>query len=289
MVTNDVKETIDKRSVECFVVDVKGKVLAHGWMFEARESLIFVTLGADQSERLLSHWDRYIIREDVVLTDVSSNWNWQFIARVDILATLHAAFDQNVSEILPGMLLMLNEPNDESDFRIAITNDIIGIEYWLIGDCKSSETDTDAITSTVMASNESTSSFHASRIKHLLPLIGIDFDNKNLPQELDRDSKAISFKKGCYLGQETIARLDALGQVQKKLVRLRIERGSDSVTDPMVGEKLFIADKETGWITSLSKETSDKWIAIGYVRRSALAIGSKLTANGFDATVVSQF
>jgi folate-binding protein YgfZ len=286
MVTNDVKQTIDKRSVECFVVDVKGKVLAHGWVFEARESLFFVTFGGNQAERLLSHWNRYIIREDVVLSDVSLNWNWQFLAQAEISPTLHASLDQNLSENLLGTILILN---DASELRIAITNDIIGLKYWLVGDCKSNGIVTEATPSTVVTSNDSTTSFHANRIKHILPLIGIDFDDRNLPQELDRDSKAISFKKGCYLGQETIARLDALGQVQKKLVRLRIERNSDSVIDPTVGEKLFIADKETGWITSLFEETSNKWTAIGYVRRIAFAIGSKLTANGFEATVVSQF
>ncbi len=295
MVTNDVKQTIDKRSVECFVVDVKGKVLAHGWVFEAREALFFVTFGGDQSERLLSHWDRYIIREDVLLSDVSSYWDWQFLARAEVLATRQEALDlklpENFPENFPGMLQILNEQSDtsnSSDFRIAITNDIIGLGYWLIGDCKSNETVTNVVSSPVVTPNEPMSGFHASRIKHHLPLIGIDFDDKNFPQELDRDSKAISFKKGCYLGQETIARLDALGQVQKKLVRLRIKRSSDNTTNPTVGEKLFIADKEAGWITSLSNETSDTWVALGYVRRSAFAIESKLTANGFEATVVSQ-
>jgi folate-binding protein YgfZ len=135
------------------------------------------------------------------------------------------------------------------------------------------------------------------RVKHFLPLIGIDFDDKTLPQELDRDSRAISFKKGCYLGQETIARLDALGQVQKKLVRLRIETKTDkeisldveSKFGPKVGEKLLLDDKEAGWITSLSNETPDTWHALGYVRRSAFPLGSKLIAHGLEATVVSQF
>ncbi|MFM7315363.1 MAG: hypothetical protein ACKO5E_00320, partial [bacterium] len=50
------------------------------------------------------------------------------------------------------------------------------------------------------------------------PNSGIDTCADNLPQEIDRDKTAISFKKGCYLGQEIVARLDALGHVNRKLV-----------------------------------------------------------------------
>ncbi len=292
MVTNDVKQTAEKRSVECFVVDVKGKVLAHGWVFEARESLYFVSFGDNQAEKLLSHWDRYIIREDVSLSDVSSYWKWQLLTSSDILTTLDAGSEPNLSSPPPGTLLILNDSSETSDLRIAITNNIVGIDYWLIGNQAPYGTaldNADNATTQLVTSNESTGNFQALRIKHHLPLVGIDFDDKNLPQELDRDSRAISFKKGCYLGQETIARLDALGQVQKKLVRLRIQQSSGSMAIPLAGEKLFMEDKESGWISSVANETPDTWIALGYVRRNAFAIGSKLASNGLEATVVSQF
>lgn len=50
----------------------------------------------------------------------------------------------------------------------------------------------------------------------------VDIPDKTLPQELGRDARAISFTKGCYLGQETVARLDALGHVNRRLVTLLI-------------------------------------------------------------------
>lgn len=51
----------------------------------------------------------------------------------------------------------------------------------------------------------------------------VDIPDKTLPQELGRDARAISFTKGCYLGQETVARLDALGHVNRRLVTLAID------------------------------------------------------------------
>ena len=294
MVTNDVKQTAEKRAVECFVVDVKGKVLSHGWVFEVGETLYFVSFGANQAERLLAHWDRYIIREDVVISDVSELWTWQFLLQSDVHPVAEIDVDTKTADNLPCACIVLSEHNATRNLRVALTNDIIGSNYWLLGEYLPKETTIEAnafsidskVTSLAAQLNDSISNFEAKRIEHRLPLIGIDFDDKNLPQELDRDAKAISFKKGCYLGQETVARLDALGQVQKKLVRLRLERKGDSPAVPSAADKLFVAEKETGWLTSVSTLEPNAWMALGYVRRSAFAIGSTLTANGFKAIVV---
>jgi tRNA-modifying protein YgfZ len=59
------------------------------------------------------------------------------------------------------------------------------------------------------------------RIEAALPQFGTDISDANLPQEVNRDAAAISFTKGCYLGQETVARLDALGHVNRLLVPVR--------------------------------------------------------------------
>ena len=50
-----------------------------------------------------------------------------------------------------------------------------------------------------------------TRIEAGVPLFGCDITEDNLPQEIGRNKQAISFTKGCYLGQETVARIDALG------------------------------------------------------------------------------
>ncbi len=64
---------------------------------------------------------------------------------------------------------------------------------------------------------EDPSQFHRWRIGNGLPLIGQDTVATTLPQEILRNEQAISFTKGCYLGQETVARLDAMGHVNWNL------------------------------------------------------------------------
>ena len=86
---------------------------------------------------------------------------------------------------------------------------------------------------------------------------------KNLPQEVDRDARAISFVKGCYLGQETVARLDALGHVNRILRGFEI----DAEAPPADGSKLVDGDKEVGWIGSAAlSERTGRPVALGYLR-----------------------
>ena len=61
--------------------------------------------------------------------------------------------------------------------------------------------------------------FNIFRIESGLPLLGLDYDETNLPQE-SRLDHALNFNKGCYLGQEVMARLDAQGHVNKVLMGL---------------------------------------------------------------------
>ena len=65
------------------------------------------------------------------------------------------------------------------------------------------------------------------RIAAGTPVFGKDVTEKNLPQEIGRDDRAISFVKGCYLGQETVARIDALGHVNQVFKGLRFEPRAD--------------------------------------------------------------
>src|SRR5438876_9836243 len=68
----------------------------------------------------------------------------------------------------------------------------------------------------------------------------------NLPQEVARNAQAISFTKGCYLGQETVARIDAVGHVNRLLVGLKF--ASDE--SPVGGTSLLAGGQQVGHVTS---------------------------------------
>jgi folate-binding protein YgfZ len=118
--------------------------------------------------------------------------------------------------------------------------------------------------------------FNATRIEAGRPLYGIDFDDSILPAETGSlFNRAVSLTKGCYLGQEIVARMHARQQVARQLVGWKIE--SDAL--PMAGAKL-LDDKgnEIGGVTSstLSPILSDVAIGLGYVKRPFVAPGTKV-------------
>ena len=111
------------------------------------------------------------------------------------------------------------------------------------------------------------------RLRHGWPLFGIDIKTDQLPQEVDRDKLAINFNKGCYLGQETVARLDALGHVNRMLMGFKWQPGCE--LNPATAEPLEIQTPENqnvGEIRSFAfDESIGQWIGQALVRVKALA------------------
>lgn len=101
------------------------------------------------------------------------------------------------------------------------------------------------------------------RIESGTPLLGKDFDENTIPQEAGL-YHALSFDKGCYVGQEIVARLEHRGHVGKQLVQIFLA----TTIPPKPGEKIFSKEKkEIGWITSSCfSPTNKQALALGYLR-----------------------
>ena len=110
------------------------------------------------------------------------------------------------------------------------------------------------------------------RIESGKPRFGVDMTESTIPVEANL-SDAISYTKGCYIGQEVIARIYARGHVNRELVGLLL--GDAGLPD--AGARLFSPDREVGWITSATQSpTMQQTIALAYVRREFLEPGTTL-------------
>lgn len=115
-----------------------------------------------------------------------------------------------------------------------------------------------------------------ARIEAGIPRFGADMDETNLPQEAGIESRAVSFTKGCYIGQEVINRIRTIGQVSRALRGLRLPDVLPAL--PARGDKLFHEGKEVGRITSAAASPALRAnIALGYVRKECNAVGTELT------------
>jgi tRNA-modifying protein YgfZ len=100
--------------------------------------------------------------------------------------------------------------------------------------------------------------FEAARIAAGVPRLGYDVDAKTIPQEAFLERDAVSFSKGCFLGQELVCRLDTRGHVNRYLRRLTL---AEDVSAPR-GAEIVAGDKTVGSVTSTAGA-----VALGYVRR----------------------
>jgi folate-binding protein YgfZ len=113
-----------------------------------------------------------------------------------------------------------------------------------------------------------------ARIEAGIPRFGADIDASNIPLEAGIDNRAISFSKGCYIGQEVISRIKTYSEVSKSLRGLFLEAVGPL---PLKGDKLFHAGKEVGYVTSAVQSLKLKApIALGYVRKEVNQPGTEL-------------
>ena len=129
--------------------------------------------------------------------------------------------------------------------------------------------------------------YETLRIESGTPKYGVDMDETTIVPELGLDG-LISYNKGCYIGQEIIARIHFRGHVAKRLTGLVSEPGA-ILTGSLAGADLTTPDgKNAGRITSVAYSPKlDKTIALAFVRYDYLAEGTELSVGGQTVTVTA--
>jgi tRNA-modifying protein YgfZ len=101
------------------------------------------------------------------------------------------------------------------------------------------------------------------RVQHGQPRYGIDLDDSVIPQEAGLNERAVSFTKGCYVGQETVARLYYRGKPNRQLRGLRLSAPASP------GDELTFEGRTVGQVTSVAQSPAFGPIALALVRREA--------------------
>ncbi|WP_162924796.1 YgfZ/GcvT domain-containing protein [Rubrobacter indicoceani] len=116
--------------------------------------------------------------------------------------------------------------------------------------------------------------YETERVYRAIPRFGRDVTPENFPAEAHLERRAIDFKKGCYPGQETVARMHYRGQPNKLLYRFMAEGNVEP------GSAIFQNEKEVGYVTSVAPlEVDGETYALGYLKRRADATGELVSGN----------
>jgi tRNA-modifying protein YgfZ len=271
--TNDIKRLAAGQGCEAFLTNVKGRVLGHVFVFVETDAIWLETVaGAD--EALIAHLDRYLITEDVQLHPRTRELGEFFVtgpraAAVLESAGLHVPGERMQSVERGDVRVRRVDWFDQTGHLIAIPRGMTGSLWDRLSHCDEC----------VPAGRQA---FHALRIEAGFPLFGRDITDDNLAQEVGRTAQAISFTKGCYLGQEPIARIDAMGHVNRELRRLRLEHGPP----PADGAKIVVDDQDIGRVTSSVQLTdASQPFALGYVRSRYAKAGTAVVVACGDEPV----
>ncbi len=272
LTTNDVKRLAEGFGQESFVTSPQGKTLAYISLL-ATDRAILLRTDPGAADSFVPHLQKYGVFDDVSIDDVSPQ-TFEYHLVGPGLDHLVAALDVDLEAMVKPLRHV--EVNLAGHPVRLIRESPLGESGWTwVGPIEGSKAVLDQFTAWKVAIGEP-ATFEALRIEAGTPVSGIDVQSGNLPQEVGRDARAINFVKGCYLGQETVARLDALGHVNRILRGGWIE-GTSVI--PPVGTPLIGDDGKTvGSITSAAFSANHNApVFLGYVRVAQANSGTRLS------------
>jgi folate-binding protein YgfZ len=194
---------------------------------------------------------------------------------------------QEILDYLNKMKFMLevdvkNQSNDYAVLRAPGKSDLLGGPYALVPKVELKET-TDAFGKSY--SQVGMWALEAERVSQGRARLLFETDHKSIPNELGFINRAVHMNKGCYRGQETVAKVFNLGQPPRKLVTLHLD--GSMVAMPDHGSKIFLAGKEIGFIGTVARHYELGPVALAVVKRSVPST-SNLHIGEVNALIFSQ-
>jgi glycine cleavage system T protein len=282
IVSNDVKSLAPGQGIYATLLNAQGQILADLRIYAADDRLLLDT-DADLRAKALELFRRYIIGEQVELEPLE-------------LYTLAfegprapGLLEKTLHMDLPPLREFEHFTTNYAGFPLRVVRmsngGELGYEVWvgakgmmgLWGAACGQAPTYDMLPC-------GTEALESLRIEAGIPRYGSELAEDTLPLEANL-MNALSFTKGCYVGQEIVERARSRGHVNWKLVGLLVDAGEP----PAPGEKLFLEEKEVGEITSSCvSPTLRKTLGLGYVRQEHAQAGTKLkTASGFPTEVAN--
>ena len=246
-----------------------------------RDSDLLVMTGPGNQGRVAEWVDFYTFVEDVSVEDVTSATAMLGVVGPGAPAVVEAATGVAASELalcesragnVGGVdaLVVRSDPLGEPGYDVVVPADgrPMALDVLL---------STDAGPAPAEVGSEA---FDLARIERGVPAFGHELTEAFNPLEAGLID-IISFTKGCYVGQEVVARLNTYDKVQKRLMRMRWGDGAG----PAPGAKLVLDGRQVGVVTSAAASPDGGGVGLGYVRRAHASAGVALPVDGGDFPV----
>ncbi len=279
LLTNEVLKLNEGTGVRSALLNTKARVLADLYLY-AREDDLLIDTGDVPAASVRGILDRFIITEDVQIKDITSEFVHLTMQGPQAAEIAKELFGLALADMKPlqhkmigPTMIVVRDRTGQSGYDMIIPND-----------------EAEAVWQGFLLKGVTPVGQDALEILRLeagYPRYGIDVDENIIILEAGYKD-AISFTKGCYLGQEVVARATHIGRVNKNLVQFQ----TDSGHVPGPKSKLQGGGKEAGYVTSAAFSPGLKAVVgLGYAQRDFAKEGTKLvveSAHGPLPTIITK-
>jgi folate-binding protein YgfZ len=285
ILTNTVKDLPAGQGSVSLLLNPQGHILAEIETYAQFESLFCVSYLMIR-EKLMEWLDKYIIMDDVTLTDESQRYGTlalegpravavaKELTLIDLSALEELARKETKVASIPCWITK-RSPGGVAGCEFLAERDMLANLWQILSEAVKRNG----------GGPMGYAALSAQRLAQGVPWFGYDFGEKQIPHEAGLEGSHISYTKGCYTGQEIVERVRSRGQVNRR----RVDLTFDGASAPPAGELLTVDGKEAGFVTRAAVPSFlSHAIGMGYVRKDHNAPGSRLSWAGGTA-VVSKF
>ena len=280
LITNDVAKLEENSWMSAAFPNAQGRLLAVVRVLRQGDKFLFVTEN-ETYEKVLKNLERFTLAGDFQVNDLSEKMQLVSIRGENSAEILNGILNENLSNIQNNKLA-------QAKYN--------GVTVTILKPIR--ENGFDIIAPKQQANNLQSELLHKHkfefisenlrgllRIEQGIPLYGIDMDETTIVPEIGLP-EIISYHKGCYIGQEIIARIHFRGHIAKQLTGLILSE-PEAVATGLINQELKSPEgKNAGKITSaVFSPKLEKTIALAYVRYDYLAEGTELKIGELTATV----
>jgi folate-binding protein YgfZ len=235
LVSCDVSKVVPGTGAFGLVLNKQGKIQSEAEVVETSEGLL-VGVSPGVVEHLALTLDKFLVMEDCELSNVSSAYSW-----ADFHGVGAAALAESAAKACGGSAAIMGFTSRAAACLVFERDRSLELERF--------------IERSPVLRRGTDADWEAYRITEALGRFGVDFGEADNPHEAALDRRAVSWSKGCYLGQEVVCMQDMRGKLKRRLVALSL---GDSSEPPPVGSPVTVAgDSEpVGELTSVARSPS---------------------------------
>jgi folate-binding protein YgfZ len=289
ILTNDVKNLPIGAGNKSLFLNPQGRILAELQVFALPDRL-FAASHAMLRPRLIEQLEKYIIMDDVTLTDETDAFATLALEGPQAFAIVHdlAATDFAAMPDMTTLDIAIRNPERTHGAIPARLMRTTALSAELVAQRKDLPVLWKILEDAARRAQGGPAGYtalSAQRLAQGIPWFGYDFGEKQIPHEAGLQDSHISYTKGCYTGQEIVERVRSRGQVNRRRVLLRF---AENAPVPAAGAAVAHNGADAGHITRAARSHYPAAVlAMAYLRKEAAAQGTTVTCAGHSAIVTN--